>query len=208
MLVARFFKHVYNFIISLFIVITNFSNWSLCNQQPRWKLSNAYPCVWFLLSSVMLNSYFVHIIASPHFNQTYTPSARNSVSSNPLTWCFLPPPEPPDTFHRTCNISFHHEKKNPHIEDKFTYSVNNTNVTYTVKESQQQKCGALIDRGANGGIAGSDTRILNTHPTRKVDIQGIDNHQLPDIPIVTAGGVVNTQRGEVILVMNQYASVC
>ena len=39
-----------------------------------------------------------------------------------------------------------------------------------------------------------------------MDIQGIDNHRLPDIPIVTAGGVVNTQRGEVILVMNQYAS--
>ena len=30
---------------------------------------------------------------------------------------------------------------------------------------------------------------------------------MPDIPIVTAGGVVNTQKGEVILVMNQYASV-
>ena len=95
----------------------------------------------------MLNSYFVHIIASPHFNQTYTPSAHNSVSSNPLTWCFLPPPEPPDTFHHICNISFHHEKNNPHIEDKFTYSINNTNVTNTIKESQQQKCGALINRG-------------------------------------------------------------
>ena len=30
---------------------------------------------------------------------------------------------------------------------------------------------------------------------------------MPDIPIVTAGGVVNTQKGEVILVMNQYASI-
>ena len=136
MLVAQFFKHIYKFIISLVIIITNFFNWYFCNRQPRWKLRNAYPCVWLLLSSVMLNSYFVHVIASPHFNQTYTPSAHNYVSSNPLTWCFLPPPEPPDTFHHTCNISFHHEKNNPHIEDKFTYTVNNSNMTYTIKENQ------------------------------------------------------------------------
>jgi hypothetical protein len=31
------------------------------------------------------------------------------------------------------------------------------------------------------------------------------NHRLTDIPIVTAGTVVKTQRGEVILIMNQYA---
>ena len=95
-----------------------------------------------------------------------------------------------------------------HIHDFIViYSVNITNVTYVLSQTQQQKCGALIDRGANGGIAGNDTCILNTHPTRKVDIQGIDNHQLPDIPIVTAGAVVNTQRGEVILVMHQYSRV-
>ena len=41
-----------------------------------------------------------------------------------------------------------------------------------------------------------------------MDIQGIDNHCLPNIPIVTAGAVVKTQHGEIILVMNQYASVC
>ena len=61
-----------------------------------------------------------------------------------------------------------------------------------------------MDHGANGGIAGDDTRIISK-TGRFVDVQGIDNHQLVDIPIVTAGAVINTQKGEVIAVMNQYA---
>jgi hypothetical protein len=32
-----------------------------------------------------------------------------------------------------------------------------------------------------------------------------DNHQIVDIPIVTAGAVVKTQRGEVIIFLHQYA---
>ena len=49
-------------------------------------------------------------------------------------------------------------------------------------------------------------RVL--HKTgRQVDVQGIDNHQITNIPIVTAAGVVNTQRGEVILIMHQYAYI-
>ena len=63
-----------------------------------------------------------------------------------------------------------------------------------------------MDRGANGGIAGEDVRIIAK--TRcKVDIQGIDNHCINDIPIVTAGGVINTQKGEIIAIMHQYAYV-
>ena len=41
-----------------------------------------------------------------------------------------------------------------------------------------------------------------------VDVQGIDNHQLTNIPIVTAYGVVKAQHDqEIILVMNQYAHI-
>jgi hypothetical protein len=64
--------------------------------------------------------------------------------------------------------------------------------------------GALVDRGANGGIAGDDVRIIH-ESGRQVDVQGIDNHQIVDIPIVTAGAVVSTQRGDVIIIMHQYA---
>jgi hypothetical protein len=64
--------------------------------------------------------------------------------------------------------------------------------------------GALVDHGANGGIAGSDVRIIST-TGRTVDITGIDNHQLTKIKIGTVGSYADSQRGPVILIMHQYA---
>jgi hypothetical protein len=63
---------------------------------------------------------------------------------------------------------------------------------------------ALIDRGANRGVAGSDTQLIDKS-LRSVHIQGIDDHMIKDVPIGTVGAVVNTQRGEVLAIMHQYA---
>jgi hypothetical protein len=63
---------------------------------------------------------------------------------------------------------------------------------------------ALIDRGTNGHVAGSDTRLIDKS-LRSVHIQGINNHMIKDVLISTVGAVVNTQRGEVIAIMHQYA---
>ena len=63
---------------------------------------------------------------------------------------------------------------------------------------------SLIDRGANGGVAGDDVRIL-FRTNRTVDIKGIDNHHVNNIGIGTVGGVVTTQHGPVIAIMHQYA---
>ena len=60
--------------------------------------------------------------------------------------------------------------------------------------------GSLVDRGANRGIAGDDVRII-AKTDRSVNIQGIDNHRINKIPIVTAGGVINTQKGPAIASM-------
>ena len=84
--------------------------------------------------------------------------------------------------------------------------VNTVCITYNVLASSIKQWGALIDRGANGGIAGEDVRVIAT-TGHQVDIQGIDNHCINNIPIVTAGGVINTQKGEVIAIMHQYAYV-
>ena len=40
---------------------------------------------------------------------------------------------------------------------------------------------------------------------KKVDVQGIDNHQMNDIPLVTAGGVIHTNKGDVIAILHNYA---
>ena len=144
-----------------------------------------------------------------HLHQTLTPSFKNSVNADPRMWLPPPPNEPPDVFKRTCKVKFSNHKKVNKSSNNALYNIKNTNVTYSTLNAQQRnKKGALVDRGANGGIADSDTRIINTHPTRKVDIQGIDNHRLPDILIVTVGDVVKTQCGDIIIFMNQYASVC
>jgi hypothetical protein len=63
---------------------------------------------------------------------------------------------------------------------------------------------ALIDRGTNGGVAGSDTWLIDKS-LRSVHIQGIDDHMIKDVPIGTVGAVINTQCGEVIAIMHQYA---
>jgi hypothetical protein len=64
----------------------------------------------------------------------------------------------------------------------------------------------LLDCGANGGLAGSNVRVINK-TGRSVDVIGIDNHKVNDQPIVTAGVVVNSQRGPVIAILHQYAYV-
>ena len=77
-------------------------------------------------------------------------------------------------------------------------------VTYSVSKHHAVSQHSLVDRGSNGGVAGSDVRIISkTH--RKVDIQGIDNHRLNDVEIGTVGAYVETQKGPVIAVFHQYA---
>ena len=64
--------------------------------------------------------------------------------------------------------------------------------------------GALVDGGANGGVAGADTRVMQASG-RHVDITGIDNHKIKNVRIGSCGSVVNTQRGEVIVVLHEHA---
>jgi hypothetical protein len=64
---------------------------------------------------------------------------------------------------------------------------------------------ALIDRGANGCIAGSDmTRLLSTGNT--IDLSGIDDHTVRNLELVQAGGVTQTPQGDIIIIIiNQTA---
>jgi hypothetical protein len=88
------------------------------------------------------------------------------------------------------------------VQHGVTYYAVNQHIQYWASSHRQVRTGALIDCGANGGIAGNDVRIMN-RTGRQVEVQGIDNHQIVDIPIVTAGAAVKTQRGEVIIILHQ-----
>jgi hypothetical protein len=91
------------------------------------------------------------------------------------------------------------------VVDGTRYRAVNVARLYTVSSTHRTTVsGSLIDRGANGGIAGDDVRVIE-HTMRTVDVRGIDNHEVTGIPIVTAGGVVKTQHGPVIAILSQYA---
>ena len=62
---------------------------------------------------------------------------------------------------------------------------------------------SLIDRGANGGIAGDDVRLIEYDRGRTINVTGIDNHQLPHLKLATFGAYARTQNGPVILIFNQ-----
>ena len=89
-----------------------------------------------------------------------------------------------------------------------TKLTSNSHIHYKISRHQNTKIatGALVDRGANGGMAGDDLKIIAISD-RKVDVSGIDNHELTGLKIVTAGGVVKSQRGEIIVILNQFAYI-
>ena len=62
----------------------------------------------------------------------------------------------------------------------------------------------LIDRGANGGLAGADMRVIHTTP-REINIVGIDDHELTGLNVVTAATLLDTQKGPIIGVFHEYA---
>jgi hypothetical protein len=67
------------------------------------------------------------------------------------------------------------------VRDGVTYYAANQHIQYWASSHRQVRTSALVDHSANGGIAGDDVRIINC-TGRQVNVQGIDNHQIVDIP--------------------------
>ena len=66
--------------------------------------------------------------------------------------------------------------------------------------------GALIDGGANGGLVGSDAKILETDLLNTADVVGVTDHILSSLPIVQAAAKLDTQdHGPVIGIFSSYA---
>ena len=53
---------------------------------------------------------------------------------------------------------------------------------------------ALVDRGANGGISGDDSRVI-WRTKIYIDLSGVDDHTVRNLELVTAGGVVESNKG-------------
>ena len=84
----------------------------------------------------------------------------------------------------------------------------NATVTYSVSKhiTQSAQDYGLVDGGANGIIAGEECIWIGgpSHP-RKVNVTGIDQHQLNNIPVGTVGSLSISNRGPVILIINEAA---
>ncbi|KAG7353772.1 hypothetical protein IV203_003127 [Nitzschia inconspicua] len=79
------------------------------------------------------------------------------------------------------------------------------NVTYRISQTLLYKPDTdLVHRGANGGIAGSNLRIIKTTGD-VVNVEVIDNYQVTNVPVVSGGGLTKTNKGPVIAIFHQYA---
>ena len=194
-------------------------NWFINPSKTKWKMKFAYPASWMILTAVMLNLQFIGIYYGTGWRNIIPLHLKQQAHDEFLEWFPKPPRKPPDPV-RTVKLVVEDNydddscsEFDDNLYDEISIHNNNikyliNNVVYSVSKRaiKNSKEGTLIDRGANGGLAGNNVRVL--HKTgRTVDVQGIDNHQIVDIPIVTAAGVVKSHRGDIILIMNQYAHI-
>ena len=67
------------------------------------------------------------------------------------------------------------------------------------------KLESLVDRVPNGGLAGNDVRVASKHQGRTAHSNRIENHEMISVPLVTAGILVLTIPGEVIIIMHKHS---
>ena len=94
----------------------------------------------------------------------------------------------------------------PTSDVKPQQSINSVHIhlLYHIAQAKQAPHGLLVDRGANGGLVGSDVRVLSKS-SRKCTVTGIDQHQINGLDIVQCAALDNTNHGYVNLIMNEYA---
>ena len=85
-------------------------------------------------------------------------------------------------------------------------NINHVSYRITTQDRQATYPGALMDRGANGGMAGFDTRLLATVPHAHVNITGVGGDVLQHLPLLQCASVVDTiGEGPIIMILSQYA---
>ena len=94
-------------------------------------------------------------------------------------------------------------RKEDLLESHTPYTVNMASTNHISKHSASSY-GSLVDRVANGGLAGADVHVLE-RTGRKVSVTGIDDYELPGLDIVTCVALIQTNHGKVNMPMHAYA---
>jgi hypothetical protein len=74
-------------------------------------------------------------------------------------------------------------------------------------DTTPQYKGSLIDGGCNGGLAGDDCIIIDKHVFGTVNIVGVGDNLIKDVPLCTAAGYIETSAGPIIGIMHNYAAL-
>ena len=69
-----------------------------------------------------------------------------------------------------------------------------THLFYQGAQAKHAQHCSLVERGTNGGLAGSDVRIISKS-SRKCTATGIDQHQINGLDIVQCVSLVKTNHG-------------
>ena len=85
-----------------------------------------------------------------------------------------------------------------HTSYRYSYDFNENRI--------QSVQGALVDSGANGGMAGPDTCLLSVVPNAHVHITGISGEPIEKLQLVQCAAAMEMlDEGMIILIMSQYA---
>jgi Reverse transcriptase (RNA-dependent DNA polymerase) len=89
-----------------------------------------------------------------------------------------------------------------------TYTLNTFSVSYKVSQHVHipPPTGSLVDGGANGGLSGSDVRVLMSS-LHTADVTGIGDATMTSLPLCTVAGLITTHKGPIIGIFHQYAHV-
>lgn len=77
------------------------------------------------------------------------------------------------------------------------------NVKYHVLANKKMcRSSTLVYRGANGSLCRSNMRPIKRYIDRKVDISVIDDHEITDRYLGQQGGVIRSNLGDIIVIVN------
>jgi hypothetical protein len=89
----------------------------------------------------------------------------------------------------------------------FSDQVGHHNIQYTFDNNNtSSKLEALVDGGANGGLGGSDVRVVET-PYCRANITGIEDKTIQGISIALVAVLTQTKSGYIIGMFDQYADI-
>jgi hypothetical protein len=85
------------------------------------------------------------------------------------------------------------------------YEVQTHVLQYRTNRSSRDGDNSLIDRSANGGLWGSEKRVLEASTTQTADVTGIDGHVVQGAPICTLTAKLQSTDGPTIGIFCNYA---